>query len=158
VSFITAVFGTRLLLSLWVQSGFLRDRKYLLAVNKKQIQSLDSTEEVEPTIFKRTVDIVKHRKKIFTTTTLVIIIGVISLSLFKLNPGIDFSSGSRIEVLSDEQIRTEEVEQHLQELDLEAKSIVISGEENEIAVMRFDTVLDEATIDQVKRYFIDLYD
>src|SRR5690625_3028876 len=157
VSFLTAVFGTRLLLSFWVQSGFLRNRKYLFGVKKDQIQHIATKEEVEPTIFNRTVDVVKHRKKIFTTTLIVVIIGVISLSFLQINPGIDFSSGSRIEILAEEQLETKEVERHLDELQLEAKSIVISGEESEIAVMRFDSVLDEATIDQIKQYFIDLY-
>src|SRR5690625_1763315 len=157
VSFLTAVFGTRLLLSFWVQSGLLRDRKHLFGVKKEQIQHIATKEEVEPTIFNRTVDVVKHRKKIFTTTLIVVIIGVISLSFLQINPGIDFSSGSRIEILAEEQLETKEVERHLDELQLEAKSIVISGEESEIAVMRFDSVLDEATIDQIKQYFIDLY-
>src|SRR5699024_3189045 len=45
--------------------------------------------------------------------------------IFQLNPGIDFSSGSRVEILADESITTEEVESDLESLGLEAKSIVL---------------------------------
>src|SRR5690606_333771 len=64
VSFLTAVYGTRVLLGLWVNSGFLTKRKSWFGVKKEQIQDIASKKEVEPTIFNRTVDVVKHRKKI----------------------------------------------------------------------------------------------
>src|SRR5699024_4988586 len=99
VSFLTAVYGTRLLLGLWVKSGFLKKRKSWFGVKESDIQDLSAKEELEPTIFRRTVDVVKHRKKIFTISICLVIIGAGSISLFKLNPGIDFTSGSRVEVL-----------------------------------------------------------
>src|SRR5699024_7885941 len=110
ISFITAVFGTRLLLGLWVQSGFLTKKKSWFGVKKAEVQDISKNEEIVPTIFKRRVDIVKHRKKIFTTTIVLLIVGIASLAFLQLNPGIDFTSGSRVEVLSDESLTTEEIE------------------------------------------------
>src|SRR5699024_8315993 len=86
ISFLTAVFGTRLLLSLWIQSGFLTKRKGWFGVKKNDIEDIGKNKEVEPTIFRRRVDIVKHRKKIFTLTISLIIIGIASLSFLQLNP------------------------------------------------------------------------
>src|SRR5690625_4731920 len=63
VSFITAVYGTRILLGLWIKSGFLTKRKGWFGVKKADIQDIASTEEIKPTIFNRTVDVVRHRKK-----------------------------------------------------------------------------------------------
>src|SRR5699024_12521207 len=60
---------------------------------------------------------------------------------------------SRIEILADEAISTEEVEQGLSDLGLEAKAIVISGDENDTAVTRYDTVVSEEKIADVKEYF-----
>lgn len=157
ISFLTAVYGTRLLLGLWVNSGFLTKRKAWFGVKKDQIQDLAKNEEVETTFFGRSVDIVKHRKKIFIASTAMLLIGVISLFAFQLNPGIDFTSGSRVEVLADDALATETVESDLEALNMEAKSLVLSGEDNEMAVMRFDTVLSEADIKEVKTYFIDKY-
>src|SRR5699024_11552864 len=48
---------------------------------------------------------------------------------------------------------TEEVEQGLSDLGLEAKAIVISGDENDTAVTRYDTDLSEEKIADVKEYF-----
>ncbi len=157
VSFLTAVYGTRLLLGLWVNSGFLKTKKSWFGVKQSQIQDISAKKEVEATIFNKTVDIVKHRKKIFITTIAVVIIGGLSIGIFKLNPGIDFTSGSRVEVLSDDPLTTEIVEKDLQELGLDSKSIVLSGENNEIAVMRYDVVLSDSDIDAVKTYFMDKY-
>src|SRR5699024_8192921 len=109
---------------------------------------------IEPTIFNRTVDVVKHRKKIFITTISIVIVGVLSLTLFQLNPGIDFTSGSRVEVLADDSISVTELESDLEELDVEAKSLVLSGENNEIAVMRYDSVLSEAEIAKINEFFM----
>lgn len=157
VSFLTAVYGTRLLLGLWVNSGFLTKRKSWFGIKEEQIQDIASKKEVEPTIFNRTFDIVKHRKKMFITTIIIVILGALSLGLFQLNPGIDFTSGSRVEVLADEGLTQTDIESDLNTLGLEAKSIVLSGENNETAVMRFDTVLSEADISDLKTYVMDKY-
>lgn len=157
VSFLTAVYGTRLLLGLWVNSGFLTKRKTWFGLKEADIQDIHSTEEVEPTIFNRTVDIVKHRKKIFTFSIGTLVVGTIMLLLFQLNPGIDFTSGTRIEVMADHSITQEEIEQNLTELDLEAKSIVISGDDSEIGVMRYDEVLSDEQVDVLKAHFQEKY-
>lgn len=156
-SFLTAVYGTRLLLRLWVDSGLLKNRKTWFGVKKSEIQDINSNEEIEPTIFKRTINVVKHRKKIFTFSITLLVVGAIVLSFLKLNPGIDFTSGSRIEVPADESLQTEEIEDDLDELGLEAKEIVISGDDADIGVMRFDSILSEDQITKVTDYFSEEY-
>src|SRR5690625_390862 len=158
VSFLTAVYGTRLLLGLWVNSGFLTKRKSWFGVKKDQIQDIASKKEVEPKFFNRKMDIVKHRKKIFITTISMFIIGIISLFVFQLNPGIDFTSGSRVEILSDEELTKKSIEDDLATMDMEVKSIVLSGENNDTAVLRYDSVLSEDDITEVKTFFIDKYE
>lgn len=157
VSFLTAVYGTRLLLGLWVQSGFLDKRKGWFGVKSSDIQDITIDEEVEPTIFNRKPNIVKHRKKVFIATTSFVILGVASLLIFKLNPGIDFTSGSRVEVLAEESISAEVIEEDFEQLELIPKSTVLSGENNEIAVSRYDTVLSEGEITKIKEHFEEKY-
>jgi len=158
VSFLTAVYGTRILLNFWVKSGFLKKRQSWFGVRKEQIQDISDTTEKEPTFLNKAINVVKYRKNIFIVSAILIVLGLSSLFIFKLNPGIDFTSGSRIEVLSDSTITTKEMEESLDELGIEAKSIVISGDDNDTAVMRYDTVLSEEKIDEVKQYFLDTYD
>ncbi|MFC4022668.1 protein translocase subunit SecDF [Oceanobacillus longus] len=156
ISFLTAVLGTRILLGLWVQSGYLTKRKTWFGVKQSQIKDI-AEEEEKPKLFKRNVNFVQHRKKFFTGTIILIIIGGIALTVFQINPGIDFTSGSRVEVVSDTSLTNEEVEAGFKELGLEAKSIVLSGANNELAVTRFDNVLSEAEVEEVQAYFSEKY-
>lgn len=153
VSFLTAVYGTRLLLGFWINSRVLNNRPGLFGVKEEDIQDIADTTFVEPTFLNRKLNIIKHQKKIFIATTIMIIVGIASFVLFKLNPGIDFTSGSRIEVLSEQAITTEDIEASLEELDLEAKSIVISGDEGDTAVLRYDTVLSKDQVADVTEHF-----
>src|SRR5699024_4963264 len=157
VSFLTAVFGTRLLLSLWIRSPFLKKRPTWFGVKKKSIKDIAAKEEKEATFMNRKIDVVQHRKKFLYASLAMVIVGVISLTVFKINPGIDFTSGTRVEVLADESLTTEEIEEGLDVLGLEAKSIVLSGDNNDIAVSRFDTVLSEDQVNEVKQHFGEQY-
>ena len=156
VSFITAVFGTRLFLRFWVKSGFLKNRKTWFGVKIKEIKDIAEPER-EPKLFNREVDIVKHRKKFFVFTGILLVAGFAALAIFKINPGIDFTSGSRIEVIADEPIDIEEVEQTFSDLGVEASSLVPSGENNELAVARFDTVLSDTEITEIQQTFNEKY-
>lgn len=157
MSFVTAVFGTRALLALWVQSGFLKKRKSWLGVNKKQIKDISEGEDVEPAIFGKRVNFVKHRKKFFVVTILLVVIGAISIGIFRINPGVDFTSGTRVEVVADQSLTEEEVEDEFASLGYELSSVNLSGENNEIGVARFDTVLDKSEVDNLQQHFGDLY-
>src|SRR5690625_4076563 len=75
VSFLTAVYGTRLLLSLWVKSRFLNNRKSWFGVKKEDIQDIAEKEEPEPMIFNRQPNFVQHRKKFIFATLIQVVIG-----------------------------------------------------------------------------------
>ncbi len=159
ISLLTSVYGTRQLLKLWVQSGFLDKRKSWFGIKEKDIKDIRdiSATEEEPTLFNRHINFVKPRKVSFVISALIVAVGAVSLLVLKLNPGVDFTSGSRVEVIADQSLSTEQIEADLAELDLEAKTIVISGNDNDSAVMRYDFVLTEEKEDEINRYFIEKY-
>lgn len=157
VSFLTAVYGTRLLMQLWIKSPFLKKRPGWFGVKQESIKDIAAPQETEVTFNNRHVHVVKHRYKFLIASLIMVVVGAVSLILFQLNPGIDFTSGSRVEVLSQHTITTDEINEDLNELNLSAKSIVISGENNEMAVMRYDKVLSEKKLAEVKTYFKDKY-
>src|SRR5699024_5568571 len=105
----------------------------------------------------RKLSILSQQRKIFTFSSAVLIIGIISLFVFKLNPGIDFTRGSRIEVLADQAISVEEIEEKLEQLDLEPQSVLLSGEDNEIAITRYDTILTKEEIAEISDFFVEEY-
>ncbi|UOQ86124.1 protein translocase subunit SecDF [Gracilibacillus salinarum] len=158
LSFVTAVFGSRLFLGFWVNSNFLNKRPGWFGVKKDDIIDLNSREEVEPKFFGRQFDFVKHRKKFFSISISLVALGIICLAVFRLNLGIDFVAGSRVEVLADQSLTTEEIEQEFEKLDLEVSApVVLSGEDENIAVARFENELSEDKVAEVRTHFEDKY-
>lgn len=52
----------------------------------------------------------------------------------------------------------EEIESEFATLGYEVSSVNLSGENNDIGVVRFDTVLDEGEVDTVQQHFLEIYD
>ncbi|MFT4412765.1 protein translocase subunit SecDF [Fredinandcohnia humi] len=158
LSFFTAVYGSRLLLGLWVNSRILNKKPGFFGVKQSQIRNLaDADEEGDyPTKFDR-FDFAKHKNKFFIASGLMVVIGIAVLAIFRLNLGIDFVSGTRMEVLADHPITQVEFTDELKKLDLEAKEIIISGDKSEIGVARFDKVLTKDEVNHVKGHFKDVY-
>ncbi|GAA5415612.1 protein translocase subunit SecDF [Paraliobacillus ryukyuensis] len=157
LSFVTAVFGARFFLSLWVKSRFLNKRPGWFGVKASQIQDISDKSEVEPTVFGKQFDFVKHRKKFFLLSGVLVVAGALCLSVFNLNLGIDFTAGSRVEINAGNSVTAEQVEDQFDELGLEPEKVILSGNNNEIAVARFDKQLDQDTVGQVRTFFSDAY-
>jgi SecD/SecF fusion protein len=161
LSFITAIYGTRLFLGLWVNSRFLNKKVAYFGVKEADIQNIESgeTDFYIPTRFDK-YDFVKHRKKYFMFSGAMVVIGIILLLTLKLNLGIDFASGTRVEVMSNTTLTVQEVEAEIDSLDLgvEPRDITLSGNDNEIGVTRFIGVLTEDEIALLKNHFIDKYE
>ncbi|UAC47387.1 protein translocase subunit SecDF [Bacillus aquiflavi] len=153
VSFLTAVYGSRFLLGLWVNSKIFNKKPQWFGVKKKDIKDIaESYDTLDlPTKFDK-FDFVKHRKKFFTLSGVLILIGVITLFTFRLNLGIDFASGTRVEILSSEPLATATIKSDLEnlKLDIDASDIVVSGNNDEIGVVRFIGVLSKDEIALIK--------
>ncbi|MDQ0158731.1 protein translocase subunit SecDF [Alkalibacillus salilacus] len=157
LSFITAVYLTRLLLNLWVNSKALNNKPKLFGVKPEEIKDISKGEEVDPHVFGKSFDFIKHRKKFFGISIALIIAGAIFLMTAGLNLGIDFESGSRVQVLSDDTITTEEVESEFDSLGLNPTQVVMAGDENDMAMVRFNSVLDQDQIAEVNNHFTEQY-
>ncbi|SFA48234.1 SecD/SecF fusion protein [Anoxybacillus pushchinoensis] len=157
-SFITAVYGTRILLGLLVKSRLFDKKPHYFGVNPKDILNIAQvTDDTDvPTKFAR-LDFVKRSKLFFAISGAMVVIGLVLLFTAKLNLGIDFSSGTRIDLMSETSLTTEEVKQELNKLRLEPKDIVLSGNKNEMAIVRFLGVLDQNEISQLKSHFKEKY-
>ncbi|GGB28476.1 protein translocase subunit SecDF [Lentibacillus populi] len=158
ISFLTAVYGSRLLLQLWIKAKLLKNRPGWFGVKKQDIRDIRDKTEVEPTLFHHEVDIVKHRKKFFTASIIMVILGAISLAIFQLNPGIDFTSGSRIQIMADDSLNADEIVQDLDELGIKPNAEpVLSGDNKNVAVIRYDSVINEDKIADLKAFFNEKY-
>ncbi|MHC8967027.1 protein translocase subunit SecDF [Priestia aryabhattai] len=159
LSFVTAVYGTRLLMSLLVNSRWFNKKPGYFGVKKEQIHDLskDDGTTVLPTAWDK-IDFVKYRKAFFTFSSVLVIIGIISVAVFRLNLGIDFTSGTRIEIPANHTVTQAEIQREMKSLDIKTDDVVITGKSNDTGVVRVVGVLDKKEIANLKDHFKDKYD
>ncbi len=151
VSFLTAVWGSRLLLGLWVNSGALDNKPGLFGLKKAVIHTKEENLEITDlsTRFDG-FDFARHRNKFFLASIVLIVSGMAVLGVFRLNLGIDFSSGTRVEIASESALTKEEVQNFLDGAGYETEDIVISGDESNIGVARFNEEFSQEQINELK--------
>lgn len=103
------------------------------------------------------LDFVKHRKKFFIFSGILVIVGAILLSTIGLNLGIDFSSGTKVELLADEPLTAEIVMNEFAVLNLEPDNVLLAGDQNEMAYATFIGGLDQEEMLAVQRHFHSAY-
>lgn len=158
ISFLTAVWGSRLLLRFAIDSNFLNKRPGWFAVRKDEIHDLHediSTFKLK-THFDR-FDFVKHHRGFLWTFAVITIAGVILLSVFKMNLGIDFSSGTRADVTADHKLTAAAVQKDLKEINMPAETIVLQGKDQKVAVVSYKGALSQQEIAKFKAEFKSKY-
>lgn len=150
-SFFTNVYVSRWLLGLWVNSGFLNKKPGWFGVKKDQVYSLaDNKDTLDlPTKFDR-FDFVKNRRAFFTASAAIVAAGIIILLVLRMNLGIDFTFGSRVEILSNTPLTTEKVSSELKKAGFETDDIVISGDKKNIGVARFKEDFSKEEVTKLK--------
>lgn len=158
LSFITNVYVSRFLLGFLVHSRLFDGKLRLFGVKPSEVHELkEGLETTELTTKFDKIDFVKHKSKYFTASGALLLAGLVLLIIFKLNLSIDFTSGTRIEIMSDSEITTEEVKNELAKFDVETDDIVISGEDHDRATARYKGTLEQDEINDMKAYFLDKY-
>lgn len=158
VSFLTAVWGSRVLLGLLVKSNVLNNKPRLFTVNPKDIHNLHdgiSTYDLK-THFDR-FDFVKNHRVFLGIFAAITIAGIIILSVFKLNLGIDFASGTRAEVTSNSKLTEQQIKKDLNEIKMPSDDIVFQGKNSTTAVISFKGALSQSEIAKFKTHFDDKY-
>lgn len=157
-SFITNVYLSRWLLSLFVNSGYFDKKPGWFGVKKRAIHDLkENVDTLDLTTKFDRFDFVTKRKRFFGISGTLLIAGIIILLVFKLNLSIDFTQGTRIEILSDKALTTEMVSHELDKLGISSDDIVISGDNENIGVARLSDVLSQEEISKLKADFKDVF-
>jgi protein-export membrane protein SecD/preprotein translocase SecF subunit len=154
MSFLTAVYGSRFLLGLWVNSRFLNKRPSWFGVKQSEIKDISENYDTLdlPTKFDK-IDFVKHRKKFFILSGSLLTIGLILLFVFRLNLAIDFTKGTRVEVSSKTPLTTEQIKSSFEKIHLKTDDITLSGKNNERGAARLIVVLSKNEIADLKSTF-----
>jgi SecD/SecF fusion protein len=151
LSFLTAVWGSRVLQGLLVNSGYFNNPAWFGIAKSKQ-HSLDEkigTLDLS-TKFDR-FDFVHNRKKFYTFSLAILVAGLVVLGIFRLNLGIDFSSGTRVQVEADQTLTKEEVAKYVDSIGFPSEDIVLTGEKSNSAVIRYNHDLSQAEILKFKK-------
>lgn len=98
-------------------------------------------------------DIVGKRKLFLSISAVLLSIGVASLFLFGLNLGIDFVSGTRLDIAIDKPFTTEEVTGLLEEQGIEEAQVRIGGDDDGFAIVNVPETLDKETVIEVREAF-----
>jgi SecD/SecF fusion protein len=149
MSFVTAVWLSRVLLGLLVKSGYFNNPAWFGISRKKQHKPEDNVDTLDLTTKFDRLDFVKHRKKFYISSVIILVVGLGILSVFKLNLGIDFASGTVVEIKSDKEITAAEVEPFLEKIGFPNDDIVIKGTEKNIASV---TYVKDFTKDEVLKF------
>ncbi|MDK3974239.1 protein translocase subunit SecDF [Staphylococcus pseudintermedius] len=150
MSFVTAVFLTRVLLSLVVHSNVFKKKLWWFGVKQSQIHDINKGYDVHElsTPYDK-VDFMKWAKPLFALSGVVIVAGVIILAIFKLNLGIDFTSGTRVDLQSNQKLIQAQVEKTMESIDLKPNQLSIGGSNNENASMQFKRDLNKDEVAKV---------
>lgn len=156
MSFITAVFLTRVLMNLIVNSGMLDNKLWLFNVSEKKRFKLSEGKDIEhlTTPWDR-FNFVKYSKLFFTVSIITITAGIAVLSMFQLNLGIDFTSGTRADIQVVEDVTVDDVEEELVALGIEPNSITTSGED--LVVVRYAEDIGQQNTTMMQDHFEELY-
>lgn len=114
-------------------------------------------------------DFAAHKKIFFIISATIMILGILSLTFFGLNLGIDFKSGTRLEIYigktfqeSDissllKQAESEATAQGLKDVSLNPSVIRVAGNNSDTAVVRFDNTVNSDVLPIIKQVFRDKY-
>ncbi|MDN5603397.1 MAG: protein translocase subunit SecDF [Staphylococcus equorum] len=148
--FVTAVFLSRWLLSLLVSSNYFKKSYWLFGVNKKDIHNINEEKDIHNlrTPYERW-DFMKLAKPLLSLSAIIIIVGAIILFIFKLNLGIDFTSGTRVDFESENKVSEEKVTQTLEDKDFKPSQVSL-GKNGQNATVQFKNDLSKDEVAKIK--------
>ncbi len=150
VTMFTMVFITRILLNIFIKTGYFDDKlKAFICVDKKDIPNLSKNEAVKKIPFKNT-NFLKHTRIFATLSILIIVIGAVIALTKGFNLGIDYKSGSDITIETGEKITKKDINKAMSELDLDLNSYTITDDE---VIMKVENVLNAKKVATITDYF-----
>ena len=151
----TMVWLTRVLLKLFVKTGYFNDKtKLFINVKKEDIPDVSKNEEVKVVPLKN-FNFFKYTKQFVGLSIFIMLAGIVMYFAQGFNLSVDYQSGTDISIVTEEKVTSKELNKDLKELGLEKRSIEVGDEETKILV---NDVLEGNEVDEVTHYFEDKYE
>ncbi|SMO38597.1 preprotein translocase subunit SecF [Melghirimyces algeriensis] len=103
------------------------------------------------------LDFVGRRKLFLIISAVILGVGILSLLLQGLNLGVDFVSGTRVDIKIYKPYSLEEAKDHLEEMGYKSPDARKAGENNERLIFRTSQVLSPDEVDDIEKTFRDAY-
>lgn len=155
--FVTAVFLSRILMSLLVSSNYFKKSYWLFGVSKKDPHDINEGKDVHDlkTPYER-LDFMKLAKPLLTLSVLIVIVGAVILFIFRLNLGIDFSSGTRVDFTTDNKVKQDKVTETFDKANYKPDQISI-GESGKNVTVQFKDDLNKNQVSKLKNMVHDKF-
>lgn len=153
---ILIVLVTKFLLRLLVESGWLNNRRSWFGVKDSRVPNLAKGEERFYFGFFKKFDFVKNAKYFIFTSIAILLIGAGCMAYNGmsgkgiLNWGIDFTSGTKLTIQSDNAIHKDDLNKQMKDLGVKPDSVKVNGEKNNNATIFVKEAIDQDTMDKVK--------
>lgn len=98
-------------------------------------------------------DFVRTRKIYYLISFILLTVGLVSLLVQQLNLGIDFQSGSRLDIDVGKKIELAKGKEVLRKLGYKNPNARIGGKQQQILIFRTDQVMNTAEIEKIKKEF-----
>ena len=150
----TMVWLTRVLLRLFVKTGYFDDKPELfINVKKENIPDVSRNEEVKVVPLKN-FNFFKYTKRFVGLSIVIMVAGIAMYFVQGFNLSVDYQSGTDISIVTEEKVTNKELSKDLEKLGLTKRSIEVNSEETKILV---NDVLEGEEVDEVTQYFEEKY-
>ncbi len=139
----------RFLLGQIIQSGYLDNKKTWFAINEKNIPDLNKGQERKYFGPFANFDFIKNAKYFIAGSVVIAAAAVVVMGMnvtsneSALNLGIDFSSGTKVTITSEEAIDADNVKEAITNLDIVVDSVKLSGDNDTVATVAIKEALNE---------------
>ena len=153
----------RFLLGQVVKSGFLDNKKRWFGIKETDIPNLALGETKKNNGFFDKFDFIGNAKYFWLVSIAILVFGVGSMAINAnngnglFNLGIDFSSGSKITINTDQPFNATTLEKEFEDLGIKTSEITISGDKNEVATVAIKKAITEEQRDAVNTYMKKTY-
>lgn len=148
----------RFLMGQIVKSGFLDDKKSWFAIKESDIPNLNKGEERKYFGPFAKFDFIKNAKYFIAGSAVIFLLAFVMMGInvatndSALNLGIDFSSGTKITITSDETIDSSLVIDAFEELGIDVSKVQLSGSDNTIATVSIKDAITEEQRTEIYEY------
>lgn len=147
VTMFTMVYITRCILSLLIRTGKFDNKLNLLfGINKKRIKKVTDNGKNSVMETNVKIDFVKHRFKFFILSSLILIVGAVSMCFSGLNLGVDYKGGSSITIASNNDLKLNDVKNDIKNLKYTVADINHINNSNKDVYIKINEVLTKEEI------------